>query len=60
MHYNKAKIVMLTLVKENFFCRLKIEMFYSAKFDSVNAFIDELKIYIDYCNNEQISMKLKK
>ena len=51
---------MLTLVKENFFCKLKIEMFYSAKFDSVNAFIDELKIYIDYCNNERISMKLKK
>ena len=44
---------------ENFFGRLKVEMFYGEKFDSVNAFIDELKRYIDYYNNERISMKLK-
>ena len=34
-------------------------MFYGEKFESVNAFIDELKRYIDYYNNERISMKLK-
>lgn len=44
---------------ENFFGRLKVEMFYDEKFESVSAFIDELKIYIDYYNNERISMKLK-
>ena len=44
---------------ENFFGRLKVEMFYGEKFESVNAFIEELKRYIDYYNNERISMKLK-
>ena len=44
---------------ENFFGRLKVEMFYGEKFESVNAFIDELKQYIHYYNNERISMKLK-
>lgn len=47
---------------ENFFDRLKVEMFYGEngeKFESVNAFIDELKKYIDYYNNERISLKLK-
>ena len=44
---------------ENFFGRLKVEMFYGEEFESVNAFIDELKRYIDYYNNERISMKLK-
>ena len=44
---------------ENFFGRLKVEMFYGEKFESVTAFIDELKRYIDYYNNERISMKLK-
>lgn len=44
---------------ENFFGRLKVEMFYGEKFESVNAFIDELKKYIDYYNNERISLKLK-
>ena len=44
---------------ENFFGRLKVEMFYGEKFESVNAFIDELRRYIDYHNNERISMKLK-
>lgn len=28
---------------ENFFGRLKVEMFYGEKFESVNAFINELK-----------------
>ncbi len=44
---------------ENFFGRLKVEMFYGEKFESVNAFIDELKNYIDYYNNEKIFLKLK-
>jgi len=44
---------------ENFFGRLKVEMFYGEKFESVNAFIDELKNYIHYYNNERISLKLK-
>ena len=44
---------------ENFFGRLKVEMFYGEKFESVNAFIDELKKYIHYYNNERISSKLK-
>ncbi len=44
---------------ENFFGWLKVEMFYGEKFESVSSFIDELKNYIDYYNNERISMKLK-
>ena len=44
---------------ENFFGRLKVEMFYGERFESVNTFIDELKNYIDYYNNEKISIKLK-
>ena len=37
---------------ENFFCRLKVEMFYGEKFESVNSFVNELKRSIDYYNNE--------
>lgn len=44
---------------ENFFGRLKVEMFYGEKFESVAAFIEELQHYIDYYNNERISTKLK-
>ena len=44
---------------ENFFGRLKVEMSYGEKFESVNAFIDELKNYIHYYNNYKISLKLK-
>ncbi len=44
---------------ENFFVKLKVEMFYGEKFESVNTFVDELKIYIDYYNNKRISMKLR-
>lgn len=46
-------------VMENFFGRLKVEMFYGEKFESVNAFIDKLEEYIYYYNNERISLKLK-
>lgn len=44
---------------ENFFGRLKVEMFYGEKFDSVDDFIQELKSYINYYNYDRISMKLK-
>lgn len=43
---------------ENFFGRLKVEMFYGEKFESVDAFIDALKEYIHYYNNECIPLKL--
>ena len=43
---------------ENFFGRLKVEMFYGEKFKSVDIFIEELRAYIDYYNNERRSMKL--
>ena len=46
-------------VMENFFGRLKTEMFYGEKFESVNTFIDKLKEYIYYYNNERIMLKLK-
>ena len=45
---------------ENFFGRLKVEMFYGEKFESVKAFIDELKRYIDYYNNEKNFFKAKR
>ena len=44
---------------ENFFGRLKVEMFYGEKFESVNAFIDELNRYIHYYNHDRISLRLK-
>ena len=44
---------------ENFFGRLKVEMFYGEKFESVDAFIVELHNYIYYYNNDRISTKLK-
>lgn len=46
-------------IMENFFGRLKVEMFYGEKFESVNSFIDKLKEYIRYYNNDRISTKLK-
>ncbi len=44
---------------ENFFGRLKVEMFYGEKFESVDDFIHELNEYIYYYNNQRISSKLK-
>ena len=44
---------------ENFFGRLKVEMYYGEKYESVNAFIEALKNYIDYYNNRRIVNKLK-
>ena len=46
-------------IMENFFGRLKVEMFYGEKFESVDAFIEKLHEYIYYYNNERISRKLK-
>ena len=44
---------------ENFFGRLKVEMFYGEHFQSVDDFIQALHDYIHYYNNERISLKLK-
>ncbi len=44
---------------ENFFGRLKVEMFYGEHFQTVDEFINCLKDYIDYYNNERIVSKLK-
>ena len=44
---------------ENFFGRLKVEMYYGEKFESPRGFIEKLEKYIHYYNNERISLKLK-
>ena len=44
---------------ECFFGRLKVEMFYGEKFESVEDFIQKLHEYIIYWNNKRISLKLK-
>ena len=44
---------------ENFFGMLKVEMYYGEKFSSIEDFIEKLRKYIDYYNNERISLKLK-
>ena len=44
---------------ENFFGRLKVEMFYGEHFQTVDEFINCLKVYIDYYNNDRIITKLK-
>ena len=44
---------------ENFFGRLKVEMLYGEKFETVDEFINCLKEYIYYYNNERIVSKLK-
>lgn len=44
---------------ENFFGRLKVEMFYGEQFKTVDEFIGCLEEYIDYYNNERIVSKLK-
>ena len=46
-------------VMENFFGRLKVEMFYGETFQTTDEFIRCLKEYITYYNNERISLKLK-
>ena len=44
---------------ENFFGRLKVEMFYGEKFETADEFVHRLREYIDYWNNKRISLKLK-
>ena len=44
---------------ENFFGRLKVEMYYGEKFESFRGFIEKLEEYIHYYNTERISLKLK-
>ncbi|MBR6788542.1 MAG: IS3 family transposase [Clostridia bacterium] len=46
------------IVMENFFGRLKVEMYYGEKFENVNAFIEKTHEYI-YYYNERISLKLE-
>ena len=46
-------------VMENFFGRLKVEMFYGETFRTTDEFIRCLEEYITYYNNERISLKLK-
>lgn len=45
-------------VMENFFGRLKVEMFYGEKFETVDEFVHRLEEYIYYWNNKRISLKL--
>ena len=45
---------------ENFFGRLKVEMFYGEKFESVKAFIDELKDILIITTMKRISFKAKR
>ncbi|WP_442879020.1 IS3 family transposase [Chryseobacterium sp.] len=45
---------------ENFFDRLKVEMFYGRTYTSISNFIEELHSYLDYHNNRRISLKLKR
>ncbi len=45
-------------VMENFFGRLKVEMFYGEKFQTVDEFVHCLEEYINYWNNERISLTL--
>jgi len=46
-------------IMENFFGRLKVEMYYGEKFEFPRGFIEKLEEYIHYYNNERISLKLK-
>ena len=46
-------------VMENFFGRLKVEMFYGENFQSADELISRLKEYIHYYNNQRIILKLK-
>ncbi len=46
-------------VIENFFSILKTEFYHGERFTSINQFLRSLHAYIDYYNNERISLKLK-
>ena len=55
----KQKAIIVSELMENFFGRLKVEMYYGEKFETVDEFVHRLKEYIYYWNNERISLKLK-
>ena len=44
---------------ENFFAIMKNEMLYTAKYDSVEDFEQELRKYIWWYNNKRIKLRLK-
>ncbi len=46
-------------IMENFFGRLKVEMYYGEKLESPRGFIEKLEEYIHYYSNERIYLKLK-
>lgn len=46
-------------VMENFFGRLKVEMYYGEKFQTVDEFVHRLKEYINYWNNKRISLTIE-
>jgi transposase InsO family protein len=46
-------------VIENFFGVLKLELLYLQEFESMEQFVQELKEYIGYYNNNRIKLKLK-
>ena len=48
-----------TGIMENFFGRLKVEMYYGENFESPRGFIEKLEEYIHYYNHERISLNLK-
>ncbi len=52
--------ISVILDMENFFGRLKTEMFYGETFQSTDEFIRTLEEYLWYYNNERISLKLKR
>ena len=47
------------LIIENFFERMKTEMFYGLKYDSLDELKDAMHDYIYYYNNKKIKSKLK-
>lgn len=44
---------------ENFYFRLKIDVFYGKQFEAVEVFILALNNYNHYCSYESISLNLK-
>lgn len=44
---------------ENFFGRLKVEMFYGKRFETVDEFVHRRRKHINDWKNERISLNLK-
>ncbi len=47
-------------IMESFFGRMKVEMFYDEKFESISDFKLKLSKYIDYYNKKRVTSKLKR